>query len=931
MAKRLINNNELRDNFLFENGITRNQILVRVREINSTDYTTRELFAADKNGDMRIIYPNLDMHLQWYNDNGKKAETYRIRKALPYINNQGQEVKYVMAPKSNICAFFPPEMLDAYKTKTEIPVLIVTEGEKKAFAACKRGFDCIGISGIWCYKDKDDKENLMQGKLLSEITEFIKVCKVKRVVLLHDSDALDMTDISKQKNMGKPLTDRPVNFSNSARYFCELIFQEGIKFSYSYINPKLCGKDEKLGLDDLLIKFEDYNQRVLKDFMRGIEEGTGTTYFNTKHISQNKEYYWKEIFQVHDPKDFYAYHKNQIAPATEFKFLAQKFKINVDGSLEEIKTKERDRVWVSDGQYVGEDAKGFPRVFTNFTMNVLFLLQSRQSPKRIIFLKNVEGKEVIKEMTMDDLVSVNNLRKALISEGNFIYKGDTFELMNLHQMLFKDEKLAITLTSLGYQRHYDFYAFANGITKEGKFYPIDEYGIVKWENNLFYLPAYSCLHKETDEEYENERKFKHIVEHDISFEDWAVLFIKVYKQNGYMGICFFVAALFRDFIYGPLKEFPILSLTGQKGSGKSTMAKSIMAMFGIAPNPMNIEAGSSTMKAMQRKFAQFKNAIVWIDEYKNEIDKKQVGMLKGLYDGTGYERANTSQDNRTTSTPVTSSTIISGQDMPTVDPALMSRVLLGLFAKNQFTQEEVETIKILQDIEAKGVSSVTVFILAHRELVKQHYQTEFRAWVKYYSDRFKKLEILDRLWKNVCYVVAPICILVDHNIIDGQKTGLTRENLKKHFNEILDTHRSMMNSNQEKSVFWEIVEVLFEEGIITAEKGHFKFEAEALALRFTPVFAAYSEKFRRVYNKPGLDKNTLLNYLKNSSEFIEARDSIRFEGGLNTSGYLFKYSSLGINLVKNGVDPQPVQKSDHKISEPTLGITIDSTDDGMPY
>ena len=78
----------------------------------------------------------------------------------------------------------------------------------------------------------------------------------------------------------------------------------------------------------------------------------------------------------------------------------------------------------------------------------------------------------------------------------------------------------------------------------------------------------------------------------------------------------------------------------------------------------------------------------WLDEYKNTVHPDMIGLLKNLYDGIGYERAQMSQDNRTTSNPVLSSAIVSGQDMPTVDPALFTRVILLMFKNNEFKEED---------------------------------------------------------------------------------------------------------------------------------------------------------------------------------------------------------------------------------------------------
>jgi hypothetical protein len=929
--------NYLRDCFLFEAGLTKNMILFPHREWESESKAESMLFVGDqKFGDMHIYYPTLDGHLQRHNAGGKLQDTFRIRKANPFPDKNGNEVKYLM--NGNICAFFPPEMIEAYRKKREIEVLIITEGEKKAFVACKNGFDCIGISGIWCYKPKEDKESGQQEDLLPEIKEFLKVCNVKRVVLLHDSDSLDMTDFTKSKNANKPATDRPMGFCNSARRCFELVVQQGVKFSFSYINPHISETGKKYGLDDLILEFETYDQRVLLDFFESVKEGKSTAYFCTKNITFNKEVFWYDIWHLNDATEFYRYHKQKLKHLTEFRFKHLRYKINsAEDKIEEIKSYDREAVWIDDGRYCGYDIKQNKRVFTNFTMNVLFLLKSSTNPKRIVSFKNIIGQECIKELTMDDLVSVSNFRKKLISDGSYIYKGDMYELLNLQEMLFKEEQVATEITSLGWQRHYNFYAWSNGISSDGKFYPIDEYGIVLFQDKRFYFPAFSSLHEESDIQFENERNFRHFPDSEISFESWMVRFVKVYKENGTIGICYFVASLFRDLIYPVYKEFPLLNLFGQKGSGKSTMAKSLMSLFGVPQNALNIESGTSTSKAIQRKQAQFRNALVWIDEYKNSIDPKSVAMLKGLYDGVGYERAQTSQDNKTMNTPVLSSTILSGQDMPTIDPALFRRVILLMFKSNEFKEEESKNYDELKAVEKRGLTSITISILQHRDKIADKYHEEFKYWNSKLKKDFQTKQVVESIMKNAAMVLAPMSILLDAGVFDLKDSPIqfTKHQLYTNFYECIERHRNLMNDNQEISVFWETVETLFEEGLISAEKGHFRFVEDCIAIRYTPVYSAYSEKYRKVHGRAGLDKQTLLNYLKGSSYFRGNKDAIRFEGvGSPTSGFLFMYKELGISLEKglpSGAQNNPLLKESIDAHKPGIVMNHPAEQSEFPY
>ena len=533
-AKKRFYKNVLRDTFLFEYSLTYNDILFEHRERSDQSRSKSQLFCGDAKGNMKIYYPSLDGYLEQSNKKGSMLDTYRTRLANPFIKD-GEPVKYIMDGHNVI--FYPPQLIAAFKAGTEIETLIVTEGEKKAFVAAKNGFDCVGISGIWNFCSKANLEEGKQDELMPSLKEFIKKCSVKNVVLLHDSDALDIS-----KNTNKSATDRVFNFYQSTKRFAELIFQEGVKFYYSYINPHINGKAEKLGLDDLIKQYEDYNQTVLLDFHTGVKENKFTSYFNTKKIEYIKEVFIKEIFLLNDPDEYFKYHKEAIKLKNpkEFRFINRAFTINADDTIEEKKSVSRDNVWVTTGCYWGYDQRGTPKQFSNFTMNVLFLLRSSTNPKRIVEFKNVLGQACVKELTMDDFVSVSSFRKKLIADGSFIFKGEMWELLSLQEILFKEEKSASELTSLGWHKNQGFWAWSNGLTANGKYYPVDEYGIVQYNAERYYLPAYSNLFTDADEIFKNERNFKHI-DNEVTFEHWSHLFYKTYKDNGIVGLCFGIA------------------------------------------------------------------------------------------------------------------------------------------------------------------------------------------------------------------------------------------------------------------------------------------------------------------------------------------------------------------------------------------------------
>ena len=70
-----------------------------------------------------------------------------------------------------------------------------------------------------------------------------------------------------------------------------------------------------------------------------------------------------------------------------------------------------------------------------------------------------------------------------------------------------------------------------------------------------------------------------------------------------------------------------------EGTGKSELGHCLMSFFVAKNEAPNIE--NSTIAALASVVEQTANALVHLDEFKNDIDLRKREFLKGLWDGTG--------------------------------------------------------------------------------------------------------------------------------------------------------------------------------------------------------------------------------------------------------------------------------------------------------
>jgi len=537
---------------------------------------------------------------------------------------------------------------------------------------------------------------------------------------------------------------------------------------------------------------------------------------------------------------------------------------------------------------VGEDGKR--RQWSNFTMKPLFHIKDSVMALRLYQLTNVNGVVETVEMKQEELVSLTKFRQRVESQGNFIWRAKEEQLTTLKQYLYATTETAEQITQLGWQPR-GFFAFGNGIFTS-EWHPVDELGIVRLgEQGNYYLPAFSSVYRNDTQFFQFERRFVHLALNKISLYDYCKILVEVFGDNGKVGIAFLLATLFRDVVVSMTRSFPILNLFGPKGSGKSELGHSLMSFFIIDNIPPNIS--NSTLPALADAVAQCSNALVHLDEFKNNIEIDKREFLKGLWDGTGRNRMNMDRDRKREVTKVSCGVIVSGQEMATADIALFSRFIFLSYSKSQFSQEAKEKFAQMSAIRKQGCSHLVLEILQCRAM----FEAEFRGnYKEAFDDLIKavgKSNVEDRIIRNW---VIPLAAL--RTLQDALKLPFTYNDLLQvSINGILAQNGETL-SNNELNIFWDIVSFLHQEGKIWLG-GDYRIELEnkikcsnhryeiefptpkkILYLRHTRIFQLYKMHGRFV-NEALLPPASLQHYLENSDAYLGRKRSIRFKNIVN--------------------------------------------------
>jgi len=559
---------------------------------------------------------------------------------------------------------------------------------------------------------------------------------------------------------------------------------------------------------------------------------------------------------------------------------------------------------------------------SNFVMRPVFHIDSIYESKRIYELENTKGYRVVVDLDMQEMTSLQAFQRNVEGKGNFLFLGQPGQFNRLKLKLYEQTRTCREVRFLGWQKE-GFWCWSNGmITPEGDFKEIDEYGVVEFNGHHYFIPAFSQIYINDKSIFIDERKFLYKTR-EISLQQWAHMFTKVFGNNAIMGICFWVAATFRDVLLHIFKNFPLLNLFGPKGTGKSQMAMSLSCLYGMQQTPHNIHNG--TKAGLAAHLEQFSNAFAWVDEYKNSIDYDKIENLKSIYDAIGRSRMNMDKGKKKETTNVNSAVILSGQEMPTADIALFSRVIFLRFHQSAFTDSEKKNYDTLKNTESDGLSHLTTRLLKYRQYFVKEYYDVYQDTINDFNDLLSKNEIEDRIVRSMV------------SIVSAWRTIARKIDFPFTYNEVKDiaidailVQNEQISSSNELGQFWAILEAMFDENILIDE-WHFRIDftdsikvgdklrefkpaRHILKFKYNSVYGLYAQTARRQGLKP-MPSDTLKYYLINHKNFVGLQKACVFNlvwrdqassetkrKRQNTSAFCFDYEMLKINLMRETED-----------------------------
>lgn len=533
----------------------------------------------------------------------------------------------------------------------------------------------------------------------------------------------------------------------------------------------------------------------------------------------------------------------------------------------------------------GRDGKIHFSSMSNFEIEVLQHMLDEKFPMKLIRIKNIHGLEKIFDTQSENLNTPQAFDNTVTGHGNFRFDGNRNDLLRLRTYLFDKMGNGRKIDVLGWQPDGQFWAWNNKITtRTGEEVQLNEHGIFVYNDTHYYIPSANQIYKNNSFKFDAQKRFRKI-DSSVSIDTFFHKVKVVHRDHAISAILFGIASLFQDIVVEKMGNFPILFFYGPGSSGKDELSAIVQSFVGIPQTAINLEGGVSTMKAQVREFAQFRNGISQLSEYKRG-NSQLDGMLKALWDRRGYKRGNIESHVGTDSVPIESAAILTGNDFPNEEPLIL-RTIWNEMVKNEFNQDEMKAFDELKDMREKGVSGFSDVLLKDRIHVEDNFEKQQRNWKGILQEQFP--EAKSRIISNLS-IIACIYTMFKDKI----NFPFTQQEMLEHFKKGIDQQIRKINSASILNRFWDCFISSLRGNKDQRLQVHYvvNVEANQLFMNWTHTYAKIQVQWLSQYREVAPSKSTIKEQIEKSGAFIEDLKVYSYDTGRNAN----RTSAMVVNL-----------------------------------
>jgi len=530
---------------------------------------------------------------------------------------------------------------------------------------------------------------------------------------------------------------------------------------------------------------------------------------------------------------------------------------------------------------LADEQTGFKRV-ANFEIHILQHMLDEEISMRLVKIENRFGASHTFECPSMSFKSVSNFKELVESKGNFHFKGTAAQYERLKGFLMDEMGSGRMIDVMGWQPE-GFFAF-NNLACNGSLIPYNEQGCFLYKDVQYYVPSANEIYRKSDHKHQNQKLVQYF-DTKLTWREWSHQMVKVHGPHAMTAITWGLACSIRDLIFDKEGFFPVLFFYGEPSSGKGNLAKAIMALFGKPQPVLNISGKANTDKGKIRKLAQMRNMALLFDEFINQMPPDMMEMIKGLWEGYGYERGNIQSRYSTDTVPINSGVMMAGNEYP-VNEALLTRLIIEEMHKNQFQADEKKEFDKLKAMIQDGYSGMLSKVFGLRGKLQKEYHKINRSVKDEFEVLFFGYDLPSRMISNAAVLGTVYRFFGPLLDLD-----FTWEDFTGHLKAILVRQNMKRDSGGDVAKFWDVFIYGVNTGRIRDNKEFRIQNSNELLIQYSAVHGLYMKLYKEQHPGHALDKNTLLDKLKRSAGYHKPISSTRF-GMERSSAQSFKIPNI---------------------------------------
>ncbi|MDO4708558.1 MAG: toprim domain-containing protein [Pseudomonadota bacterium] len=328
------------------------------------------------------------------------------------------------------------------------------------------------------------------------------------------------------------------------------------------------------------------------------------------------------------------------------------------------------------------------------------------------------GRPVKNTFTSSQLNSASAFKERLRSIApGASFSGNTLQLDRMLEEEIFNIKVVDTLPYVGYSLEHDAYVFGDVAVKEGRVHRLND-------EDYFDLGALSLktLNKSIGLCISPDAPVR---------QDWVPLLWQCYGPKGLVTLAFWAGSLLAEQIRAWHKQFPFLEMSGEGGTGKSTLIDFLWKLVGRTGHE-GIDPSKSSLAGRMRHMTQVSNLpVVLIESDRGEeghARRFDFEELKPLFNGRIGRSIGVKNAGNDTHDPPFRGTLVIEQNAPVEGkPQVLTRIVQMTFDKSRHSPENKRAADVLTQIPVESVSGFALTIARQADALVAQVKERFHG------------------------------------------------------------------------------------------------------------------------------------------------------------------------------------------------------------